>query len=153
MLLDSLHSAHRHAYPPFIEEALDWLRAQDLDRLAPGRLAIDGDRLFATVLELETQPAPLLRPEAHRRYFDLHYLHAGTEIIGWAPADARHPEAGPYDPERDVIFYHSARGENFLTVRAGQIFGFAPGELHRSALLLTTPDPIKRVVIKILHDD
>ncbi len=149
MYLDTLSSFNHHRYPARIVSALAWLQAQNLDALANGRYDLD-DAMYAQVFVLETRTREQIRPEAHRDWLDVQYLHQGREHIGFAQ-DAHAPVAEPYDAARDLIFYHDVRGESLLHLDAGQFAVFYPGEIHRPGI--TAGDAkIRKVVVKIRVD-
>ena len=57
--------------PAAIERALEFLRTTDFHALAPGVVEIDGQNIFAQVIDLTTRDAAENRPEVHRRYLDI----------------------------------------------------------------------------------
>lgn len=65
--------------PAAIERALEFLRTTDFHALAPGVVEIDGQNIFAQVIDLTTRDAAENRPEVHRRYLDIQFLASGEE--------------------------------------------------------------------------
>ena len=59
MFIDTLAHVDNRRYPPRIVQALDWLKAQDLDSLPAGEHLIDGRAMYAQVLISGRHP---LRP-------------------------------------------------------------------------------------------
>ena len=58
--------------PAAIERALEFLRTTDFHALAPGVVEIDGQNIFAQVIDLTTRDAAENRPEIHRRLSLIH---------------------------------------------------------------------------------
>lgn len=149
MFLDTLATAELGHYPKRIAEALSWLRAQDFDVLPAGVHEIDGRAMFAQVIDTQTQSKEALKPERHRAYLDVQYLHRGTEIMGVAIETGNNPLAEAYDESRDILFYETAENENFFTLQAGQFTVFFPTDIHRSTITEGAPEAIRKIVVKV----
>ena len=101
-------------YAAALTKALAFLRTQDFRNMPEGRHDIDGDKVFALLSRYTTRPQAECVPEAHRRFVDVQYVAEGEEFLGWCPMSPDLAEMGPYDEEKDIIFYraliHSAQG-------------------------------------------
>ena len=64
-------------YPKAIQVAFEYLKNTDFDNLEAGRYSIDGDLIYAQVLDLETKDKANFLPEVHRKYLDVQYMHRG----------------------------------------------------------------------------
>jgi YhcH/YjgK/YiaL family protein len=150
MFMDRLSNTAVHeALPARVRRALEYLRATDLDALAPGRHEVDGDRIFALVQDYRTRPAEDCRWEAHRQYIDVQHVVSGDERMGYVPiADTR--ERDPYDPERDVAFFEP--GRDFILVRAGMFAVFWPTDVHAPQAADGPPSTVRKVVVKVAVD-
>lgn len=150
MIVDTLGPHFRASdLPGGLREALDWLRATNVDALSTGRHNIDGDRLYALVQEYTTRTAGECRWEAHRMYADVQYVVSGVEQMGVANvADAR--EVEPYDAARDVAFFEP--GERYITVRAGMFAIFTPDDVHAPCGAAGKPAPVRKIVVKAAMD-
>lgn len=142
------HTDTRHS-PPAIARALDYLRSNDLAAMAAGRYQDPATGWVVQVLDLQTSPYHSNFPEAHRRYLDVQFLVAGSELIGvsTAPADLRVQQ--PYDEERDIVFYQDAPHESQLLMQPGNFAVFYPQDIHRPNGMLEAPQAIRKVVVKI----
>ena len=146
MILDTLHNAHRyHSLNPAFRAAFEFLVRPDLATLAPGRIPVDGDRVYAIVQQSpgrQRDQAPL---ELHRKYIDIQYLLAGTEEMGWRPTpDCHHPKA-PFDPAKDIGFFHDAP-QSWFTVPPACFVIFFPEDAHSASV---SPGPLHKVVMKV----
>jgi YhcH/YjgK/YiaL family protein len=70
----------------------------------------------------------------------------GAEVMGCAAlADLQVTE--PYNVEKDVLFLTGTG--NFFTVSAGMFAIFFPHDAHMPQLAVTTPAPVRKIVVKV----
>lgn len=149
MILDSLQHAdpYRRLGDRFAA-AFDFLRAADPAHLPLGRQAIDGDNLYATVMEGDLKPADQGAWEAHRQYIDIQYLISGAERMGVAEI-GQLTASHPYDASADVQWFIGS-GQRIL-VPAGFFAVFFPQDVHMPGLRKT--DTIagrsRKIVVKL----
>jgi len=67
---------------PNFKTAFEFLRKTDLASLKPGKIEIDGKKVFAYVSEPELKAFGTGKSEVHRRYADIQVPIAGPEAIG-----------------------------------------------------------------------
>jgi len=137
------------AYPKAIRKALDYLRTTDLMAIELGSHPIDGDKMFANVMDMTTHPFEGSHPEVHQKYIDLMYWPEGGERIGVAPYLGTEPvfEARP---EGDISLLESVENESILTATEGFFGLFFPWDAHRPGLMLgDAPATSRKCVIKI----
>ncbi len=129
MILDRLADARRKYpwLPPAFQRAFDFLTDERTASLPDGKHALDGERLFAIVQQYEPKPIEHCRLEAHRRYWDVQYLSAGEERMGWAPL-AGLAVTEPHDPQCDIAFFQG--NCQLLSVPAGTFVIFGPHDAH-----------------------
>jgi len=154
MILDVLENAGLYSrLPRQLVAALEFLRTADLAALPLGKTVIDGERLFALTQEYTPKPAPLLKFEAHRRYWDVQYVVSGVERMGWNTLP-RMTVSEPHDAQRDVAFF---RGEgDFFRVPAGTFAIFGPSDVHmpgvaagEGELKEAKQNLVRKVVLKV----
>ncbi len=137
------------AYPAAIRRGLEFLRGADWAALALGRHPIDGERMFANVMDMTTRPFEGSHPEVHQKYIDLMYWPEGGERIGVAPCLGSEPVAEA-NPEGDIWLLAQVEDESFLTARAGFFGIFFPWDAHRPGLMLgDAPATSRKCVVKI----
>ena len=71
--------------PQAIQKAVLYAMQTDFDALEDGRQEIDGDRMFANLFHLTSQPAEKVSPEGHKEYADVQFWLSGEEWCGVAP--------------------------------------------------------------------
>jgi YhcH/YjgK/YiaL family protein len=147
MVLDILTQASRYTHLlPGLSDAFAFVQRPDAGRLPDGRHPIDGDRVFALVQTYDTKPVADGFPEAHRRYADVQVVIAGTEWFGYAPLSDQ-PVERPYDADRDILF---VRGDTTLFRLTPGVFALVfPHDAHLPGRTLTTPEQVRKIVIKI----
>ncbi len=146
MVIDQLKNASLYfGMGKGIEAALRYLQSTDATRIEPGRYELDGDRLFAMVQQYETKPKEKGFWEAHRKYIDVQYVARGMEHMGFAQLRALKP--GQYDESRDFLPLEGT-GE-FALMREGTFVILGPEDAHMPGMAVDTPQPVRKVVVKV----
>ena len=146
MILDTL--AQRDLYRelhPGLAAAFDFAAAHDLGSLAPGRHAIDGDRLYLSIDHTEGRGRAGARLESHRRYIDIQFTIDGHEEIGWRPLAECCKPVAPFDEHRDIRFYDDPP-ESWAAMPPGRFAIFFPGDAHAP---LAGVGLLKKAIFKI----
>jgi len=137
------------AYPAAVRRALHFLQSADWSALKPGKYPIEGELMFANVMDMTTRPFEGSRPELHQKYIDLMYWPEGGERIGVAPYLGVEPVCESR-PEDDIAFLGAVENESFLTATAGCFGLFFPWDAHRPGLYLGDgPAVSRKCVVKI----
>lgn len=146
MIVDLLMNVEGYgALLPGLTAGLDFLRTRRFESVEPGRVEIDGDRLFAIVQEYETKAPGSGKWEAHRRYWDIQYVVQGTEVMHWA--DIAHLEAGAYVPEKDFLPLEGTG--DLITLRTGMVAILSPQDAHMPGMAIERPERVRKVVVKV----
>ncbi len=150
MVLDCLADASTYVgLSPRLQRALRYLIATDWSARAPGRHDVEGEEIFALLSDYETRPSDAVPWEAHRRYIDVQYVHAGIERIGHAHLSTL--QVGEYDEVGDLV---SATGQgSFVTLAAGTFAIFWPHDAHRPGVMVHTSAQVRKVVLKVAVDE
>jgi len=148
MIIDTLANAHRYyMLHAGIKEAFHYLQDTDLQAIAPGRYAIDGDSLYAIVQEYETLDAAGEQMEAHRKYIDVQYMISGEERVGHA---LWHEQSisKVYSEEEDYMLYGD-KPDFFSRLAEGTFMVFFPTDLHMPCIRTDAPGSVKKIVVKV----
>ncbi len=132
-----------------LERAFEFLESASVESKAPGRYAIDGDRMYATVVDDKTRGVETAQFEAHRKYIDLHYLIRGKEMIGSANTTSMR-EVKPYAPEIEAALFERPAKYKRLMLKPGEFTVFFPGQAHMPGCYVDESEEIRKVVVKIL---
>ena len=134
-------------YPRVLNQAIEYIKSQDLSALPAGKYPIEGDLMFALIQEPLTGHTPYL--EAHETYIDLQYLIAGEERIGvYRPLKVLEV-IGNSLATKDVILYKHDEKETDIILQPGMFAVFFPSDLHRPCCNVGEEMKIKKVVVKI----
>lgn len=147
MILDTLKNSQPYeTLHPLFAKAFKHLRElAKREDLPDGRIALDGESLFAMVARGTGKTPDKVRNETHRRYIDIQFSAEGVDRIGWMPVtECRHPKG--YDSDKDVEFYDDIPG-TWLEVGPGQFAIFFPSDAH--APMANTGKDITKIVIKV----
>ena len=150
MLTTSVKIGNKYNYTEEkIEQALTFLRTTDFTGMEPGKVAIDGDRIFAEIQEYTTKDPKDCRFETHRKYYDIQYVAEGEECFGYAPVNTMLASM-EYDEERDLIFYEEPAEAGAVILKKGD-FAIVPPEDGHAPRRMTAAGPckVKKIVVKI----
>lgn len=128
------------------DKCFAFMRDSDLNKLKPGKYAIDGDKAYATITEAPSKEFDKSAWESHRKYIDLQYVIRGKEKIGVAPV-ATATVTKPYDEAKDGAAY-TVEGQYFIA-EPDAFFLFFPSDAHRPNIKVDGFDVVKKLVIKI----
>src|SRR3954470_1533480 len=146
MILDSLSNVERYlGLHKNFRKAIEYLKSQDLESIAPGKYPVDGENIHASVSLKDGGKAADAKFEAHNNYIDIQYCISGTEQMGWKPRENCSEPKGEYNPEKDVIFYND-KPDTYFQLVGGQFAIFYPEDVHAPMI---GDGPIKKLVIKV----
>lgn len=137
-------------YPlnPLFEKAFAFLRREDLAELPPGKYAIDGEKCWANLMEVELKERKDCKLETHRRYIDIQAPITGKESIGIAKMDDA-AQALPFDEEKDYVLYDGEFEDVVLSPGEFAVF-FPPLGAHAPCGIAEgSPRKIRKVVVKV----
>ncbi len=149
MIVDDLSQANKYeALHPRFKQAFEFLTSNNLEALSLGKHTIDGDNLFAIVVNEEA--VPMLEStsqfECHNQYIDIQYVFGGVETIGYKHRETCVEPRGEYNAEKDVLFYEDAP-DFFFKLFPGQFGIYFPSDVHAPMI---GDGKIRKVVIKVL---
>ena len=145
----------RHAEKMFgwlpvpLRTALRYLQSTDIGALAPGVYELQGKDIYVQVNQMTTKAIADTRPEVHRQYIDVQYLHSGRERIGVAADTGKNVVSEDLLAERDLLFYRAAENETMLEMAPGNFAILFPCDVHRPGCQADGPQAIRKAVIKV----
>lgn len=148
MIADNLKNAKLYyGLGERMEKAFKYLQENDFSKMEPGKYMIDGSNVFAMVQQYESKPVEAGKWEAHRKYTDIQYLVSGAEKMGYAYIEDMKLIEN-YNEVKDIVFTEG-KG-SFLTMKTGMFAVFAPDDVHMPGIAVEKPQPVKKVVVKVL---
>ncbi|MBQ9470022.1 MAG: YhcH/YjgK/YiaL family protein [Bacteroidales bacterium] len=109
------------------------------------RIALDGERLYASPTRSMGRTTAEAKLEAHNRYIDVQVCLGGVEQIGWRDRSTCREVASPYTAEGDIVFFGDAPSM-YITLKPGQLAVFFPCDAHAP---LIGDGWIEKVVFKV----
>lgn len=135
------------ANPAYWEKAFEYFKNTDLLKLAPGKYPIDGENVFATISEYDTQEPAERKWENHKKYIDIQIILSGKEQMGKAPYADATPDI-PYNEVKDIEFRKATNGKNYFA-EPGTFFIFFPSDSHMPNQKAGEIVKVKKVVFKL----
>ena len=149
MILDSIDQAGRYAgMHPGFDRAFEFLKDASLPQRTPGKIELDGERLFVILSHDPGRGRQGAKLESHRRYIDIQYVVRGVDEMGYAPLAACEKVEMAYDPLREVALYGDAP-EAWIRVPEGRFVIFWPEDAHAP---LGGQGPLIKAVVKVAMD-
>ncbi len=146
MILDTLNNLNKYAaLNPFFPKAIEFVKNADLANLPLGRNEIQGDEIFANVMEVQPRTKEEVPVEVHRKYIDIQIPISNDEVMGYIPLSEL-PE-GEYNEQNDVTLYPVGMlATDYVSVKRSMFTIFFPQDGHAPAV---TPVKMKKIIIKI----
>lgn len=146
MVVDEIRNASvYYGLGPGIETALRYVRDTDFSGIEPGRYEIGGG-CYAMVQDYTTAPREEKRWEAHRGYIDVQFVASGAEVIGYANIKALRV-IEDYDAVKDVAWFEG--DGSFVATGVGTFVILYPEDAHMPGVAVGTPEPVRKVIVKI----
>ncbi|MEW9700380.1 YhcH/YjgK/YiaL family protein [Paenibacillus sp. SI8] len=133
---------------PIVVAALEELHKILKGNPAEGRFEINGDKMYASIMEFDAKSKDDLLAEKHEQYIDVHYLIEGEEHIGWSSLREDDKLAKAYDSEQDYALYEPSSDEMLLPMKPGMFAVFFPNDVHRPGMGQPSTK-IKKAVVKV----
>lgn len=149
MLVSTLTHAQANDYlSERFRTAYAFLANTNLTELPLGRTEIDGDDVYANVLEYDTVPAGEKDLEAHKDYYDVQFVASGEELLQYAPV-AGLEVTQPYVAADDYCLLATPAHATSIALQAGELAVFAPEDAHKPGCTLVQPTHVRKIVVKV----
>jgi YhcH/YjgK/YiaL family protein len=126
--------------------AFDFLKSFD-GNLAPGKVIISGDEVYAMIQAYDTSLALDRSWEAHRIYADVQFVYSGEELIYYSPLKELE-SIKAYDAVGDYeLFRGSDRYCDHLSANDFAIF--FPEDGHKPGCSVCDSKTVRKVVVKV----
>lgn len=147
MIIDKIENSHLYqGVHPGIAKALDYIKNTDFNALSVGKHEIEGDNVFAIFKDYETKQIAEQLMESHLKYIDVQYVVEGVEHMGVTIHTGQTPKKA-YDHDDDYMLFEESY--DLITVKAGTFAIFFPDDIHMPEVTTTTPEKVKKVVVKV----
>ena len=144
-------NVHANCYKgihPRLDKALDLLQYPEFIASVTGtdKKFIEGDALYAFRNEYNTVPLEETYFEAHKKYLDIQMVISGRERCEIADPDTL---GEPFKEKTDFKGYHGD-GEQSVVLCPDNFMVVFPGDAHRLKIAVGEPEPIVKIVFKVL---
>ncbi|MDK2789443.1 MAG: biofilm protein TabA [Epulopiscium sp.] len=136
-------------YPLPLVKAINYLKNTDFSSIKAGKYEIEGQDIYAQVIDTTTKEKSKAKPETHKKYVDVQFLIEGKEIIGFARKSDSNKVVEDLLEQKDVIFYENAENESELVMAPGNFAVFFPDDVHRPACNCGGEHSIRKVIVKV----
>ncbi|MBU3217967.1 YhcH/YjgK/YiaL family protein [Clostridium estertheticum] len=135
--------------PKSIIKVINYLKESDFLSMKPGVYKIEGEDIFAQVVDITTREKAEVNPEVHKKYIDVQFSVEGKEKIGFARDTGNNEVLEDLLNEKDIKFYKSIDDEIDLIMNKGSFVVLFPNDVHRPGCLIGGHCLIRKVIVKI----
>ena len=152
MILD--HISHAETYARLgrgFALAMEFLQRKDLMDLPVGNYAVDGEKVYVMIQEIDLKDWEEGKWESHFRYADIQMPVSGREVIGFGPAESARVLV-PCPDGKDVQFLDSP-SDRRCTLDKGEMMILFPQDAHKPGIAPSDSERhVKKAVAKVRLD-
>ena len=145
ILANNAHAAVYRGIHPRLDRVLDCLNDAFLASVGAETQQLEGDRLYVTRFDYQTQPPEQTFFEAHKRYLDVHVMVSGEEGVEIAS-----PEGLQLFDQKGDFFAYRGEAQHRFVLRPGMFLVVFPDDAHRIKMQVNGPQAVSKVVFKLL---
>ncbi len=146
MVIDTLDNLEKYvSLNPLFKEVVDFLKANDINSLEPGKHQIKGADLFVNIQNAKGKTKEVALLETHKKMIDIQIPLSAAETFGYTPLCGL-PDA-EYNEEKDITKYEGL-ADTYVTCEPGEFAIFFPQDGH--APCITDEPEIKKAIFKVL---
>ncbi|WED24927.1 YhcH/YjgK/YiaL family protein [Vibrio sp. JC009] len=141
--------------PKAIMKGLAFISGLDPEKSMPfGRYEIEGDRIFANLMEYNTEAKADKLPEVHLDYIDIQALLTGKETLYFGDKATDEHILPVYKQDNDFALLDSIENEQELRLQPGKCAILFPKEPHTPGCIFKpgTTEKVIKVVVKVHKD-
>ncbi|HCN53679.1 MAG: YhcH/YjgK/YiaL family protein [Prevotella sp.] len=129
MIIDKIENLEKYvSLNPLLKDVVEFIKANDLSKLEPGRHDIKGDDLFVNVQKRPAKTREEATLEYHRQMIDIQVPIKGVETYGYTPlADL---PVSSFDESSDMGLVPGVAAQNYVTCPEGMFAIFFPQDGH-----------------------
>ena len=125
--------------------------ADKFTSMETGVYEIDGQNIYAQVIDTVTGALEDQKPEVHKRYVDVQFLASGQEVIGYTHDTGSYKIVEELE-HRDLYYIDKVDHESWMQVVPGCYNMFFPYDVHRPGVMVDEPMKVRKVVVKVLYE-
>ncbi len=146
MIVDEVKNGMKYAaLNPRFAKAFEFLMNNDLETLPLGKVVLDGDDMWANVVELKGNTAENIKMEVHRQFIDIQVPVSKTERIGWKAYASLSELTDPYSDEKECELF-TDKATTYLDLKPFEFAVFFPEDGHQPGIV---EGPHKKLIVKV----
>lgn len=147
MVIDTLDKlAFYKGLNPLFDDVVEFIKANDLAKLEPGKHLIKGDDLFVNITTAKGKTPDEAVLETHKKMIDIQIPLSCAETYGYTPL-CNLPE-GDYDEKKDITKLPGLAADSYVTCQPEMFAIFFPQDGH--APCISGEAEIKKAIFKVL---
>ena len=140
------HDTCENAYNA-LTRVKQYLKEHKIEENTNGCHKLDGDDFFVNIFEYDTKRGEECIWEAHRKYYDVHYIIEGEEVIKVGSVDP--DKIAFYDEERDYVSL-TAIAQSQVFCKAGDLLFLDENDAHLTGSMANGKSShVRKAVFKI----
>jgi YhcH/YjgK/YiaL family protein len=133
------------AINPLFPKVVEFLKANDLGKMADGKYEIEGKDLFVNITTTKSKTPDEAVIETHNKMIDIQIPITAAETYGFTQRDLL-PDAA-YNAEKDITKIPDLAADSYVTCQPGMMAIFFPQDGH-APCIATVPE-FKKAIFKI----
>ncbi len=151
MIFDSLKNAKQYAsISEGINKVFEAAKSYNADNFVPGRVSIDGDKVYMNFAEYETKEPKDAIAEAHKKYIDVMCMIEGTETIYVKDVEKLSNITQEYTEEAEALLADLDNDATPIRLEAGSFVILFPQDSHAPGCIADKSEKIKKIIGKVL---
>lgn len=146
MIIDTLDNLEKYAaINPLFPKVVEFLKANDLSKMADGKYEIEGKDLFVNITTTKSKTPDEAVIETHNKMIDIQIPITAAETYGFTQRDLL-PDAA-YNAEKDITKIPDLAADSYVTCQPGMMAIFFPQDGH-APCIATVPE-FKKAIFKV----
>ena len=146
MIIDKVENLEKYAsINPLFPKVVEFLKANDLNQMEPGKYEIEGKDLFVNIQVAKGKTPAEAVIETHNKMIDIQIPLSDAETFGYTQRDQL-PDVA-YNEEKDITKIPDLAADSYLTCMPGMMAIFFPQDGH-APCIAGVPE-IKKAIFKV----
>ena len=146
MIIDKVENLEKYAsINPLFPKVVEFLKANDLNQMEPGKYEIEGKDLFVNIQVAKGKTPADAVIETHNKMIDIQIPLSDAETFGYTQRDQL-PDV-EYNEEKDITKIPDLAADSYLTCMPGMMAIFFPQDGH-APCIAGVPE-IKKAIFKV----
>lgn len=146
MIIDKVENLEKYAsINPLFPKVVEFLKANDLNQMEPGKYEIEGKDLFVNIQVAKGKTPAEAVIETHNKMIDIQIPLSDAETFGYTQRDQL--PGAEYNEEKDITKIPDLAADSYLTCMPGMMAIFFPQDGH-APCIAGVPE-IKKAIFKV----